>query len=311
MTRRILKGLICVLIGYNCALAQIQAVGETFFSRKEFEEFEKTANDYDAAYFDQIADYNEICCAQKHIKNNVIGEKGMHRELKKERIVILADAHCFTAQHKKMIDMIHNVKRKGLIVGLESFSIDEQSYIDNYLESKIGLEELVESTKYRLKELDKYGYTDIYRFLKEKNIRFIGIDMPSTIERELITENSIELSISRYFMFNFYDRDSTIAKAVKEVLERGNDILIIAGTLHAESNHLPYMIKKLTSQCSAIVFQQPYKLMQCKNPLKEYERFNKLGLGKGEVLKIKGEHLKFYLNVKPNMEEWSGWGEEQ
>jgi len=151
-------------------------------------------------HFDcKIIDRN-VNSAEEYIKNNTISEKDMCDELKKESIVMLADTHCFSRHRKKMIEIIKNINRENLAVGLETFGTDMQRHIDDYMHSRISLEKFVSMTRYSERELKKYGYVNLLEFLKESNIKTIGVDMPNFIVKSTTAEASISVFINEIYL---------------------------------------------------------------------------------------------------------------
>ncbi len=258
---------------------------------------------YNAAYFDQTDRLASIDNIEEYIKNNTITKEEMCNELKKESIVILADTHCFTKHRKNMIEIIKNIKRKNLVVGLETFGADTQEYINDYMNSRISLEKLAHNSRNSAKDLEKWGYINLIEFLKKSSIKTIGIDMPYFIVKSISAEASVKVLVDRYSGFDFFNRDLTTTKVVMNELNEKKDIAIVIGGIHARDDHLPYMIEKVTSKKPAIVFQQPYPIRSSTDMLDEYEKFRNFGLTEEKALKVQAEHKEYYLNVKPNLKE--------
>jgi len=324
--KNIINKLAGILLSYNLAISPVQSasfnneISNEQYKNSEsdlnhspqtsgiltFEELEQSVDKdgYNIAYLTQPHKIGLIKNIEEYIKNNTISEEKMCDELKNEESVILADIHCFSKQREKMIEILKKIKRENLVVGLEIFSVEIQEHIDNYFNSKISLENLISRTRYTQGEmLRKYGYLRLLKFLKENNIKTLGIDMPSAITRELITDKYAGVSVKLYSGFDFFNRDLSAAGVISGNLSRGKNIIIIIGSAHAEKSHLPYMIEKTTSKKPVIVFQMPYRLSKSANPVEEYERFKRLGLGRGKVLKVNDEYKQFYLNIEPNLKE--------
>ena len=279
---------------------------QVLFCKGESKDIDQTISRYNKSYTkqsDKIGGDN----IERYVKNNLISEREMYEELKKERVVIFGEVHCFTKQREKIVGVIKRIKSENFVVGMEIFQTDTQRYIDKYLRSEMELEDLFSKTRYYSEDLKRWGYGDIIKFLKNKKIGIIGIDLPaSSAKTERIAPNLIKIIISRYDGYDFYSRDAITAGIVKDNVDRGKNIAIIIGVGHAEKNHLPYMIKKIALTNSAIVSQQPYRIDGLKNPLNDYKRFVKFGMIEGKVLKIDNrndEHKEFCLNTKPDLEE--------
>lgn len=317
LKKRILKWLAEIAIGASLAVFP-SASNETLsdnlhssreqvlFSKGESKGINQAIGRYNKSYSKQS---DKICVEdiERYVRNNLISEREMYEELKKEKVVIFGEVHCFTKQREKIVDIIKKIKSKDFVVGMEIFQTDAQGYIDKYLRSEMELEDLLSKTRYHSEDLKRRGYWDIIKFLKYKKIGIIGIDMPSSSAKtERIAPNLIKIIISRYDGYDFYSRDAITAGIVKENVDKGKNIAIIIGVGHAEKNHLPYMIRKIASSNSAIVSQQPYRIDGLKNPLNDYKRFVKFGLIEGKVLKIDNgddKHKEFCLNTKPDLEE--------
>src|SRR3989338_419284 len=296
-----------VLAGTSSQLSSSSSIEpiEEKTSKDALLELEKTIDErvYNATYFIQADKLASASNIEEYIKNNIISEKDMYGELKKESIVMLADTHCFSRHRKKMIEIIKNINRENLAVGLETFGTDMQRHIDDYMHSRISLEKFVSMTRYSERELKKYGYVSLLEFLKESNIKTIGVDMPNFIVKSTIAEASIRVFINQYSGFDFFNRDLATTKAVIGRLNEGEDVAIVIGGIHAREDHLPYMIEEASSKKPAIVFQQPYPIRKSTSLAGEYERFKELGLGKGKALKVNGNYKEFYLNTEPDIKE--------
>jgi len=250
---------------------------------------------YNLSYL--LSSYEHI--DEEYIKENICSIKQMYDVLKKSKIILLADIHASSSLHKKMIEIIKNIKTKNLVVGLEMFKSSEQKYINDFLENTITLDELISKTHYDKERVKKLGYYSLLKFLKTNKIPFFGIDMPSSI----IKKDKNTLSIYLYNPYDFYKRDLSTTHLIDSFLKNKKNIAVIIGMMHCYQNHLPKLIKKITNINPIIVSPLPQNLNEediLSKSYKNYKKLKKIGLKENYVVRYKNT---FYLNVKITKEE--------
>ena len=124
------------------------------------------------------------------------------KKIIKANIVYLGETHDSVVDHQKQLDIIQKLYQRNqkIAIAWEMFQLPYQSFLDDYLTSKISETELKQKTEYEKRwGFDWEYYAPILRFAQAHQLPLVALNTPSEITRkvsqaglESLTESELE-----------------------------------------------------------------------------------------------------------------------
>lgn len=241
--------------------------------------------------------FSKIENLEEYVLNHTISQEEMYMRLKKSKIILLADNHLNPRDRENQIKILNEIKNPNLVVGLELFHINNQEHLDDYMNDKVDLKELLEKTDYQdtltLHFLQRWGYINLINFLKKNKIKTVAVNYEideeikraikriktledklsttgnklssneiKTIKKELEEISSKEGKKYEENSNDFFERDKLATEIITKYIKKEKQVAVVIGPLHVQEDRLPYMIKTLTGIEPAIVLQTNLDLTQ-------------------------------------------------
>ncbi len=170
----------------------------------------------------------------------------------KSRFVLAGDFHYFYQSQRTHLRMLRNLKKelkskkidRSICISLEVFDIKDQKHIDDYLASKVTLEQLFRLTHWQKKwlGLPLKGYEVLLSWAKAEGVKVFGIN--DSKQESLPSRDSV----SGDFLNRLFKKDP----------ERIN--YVIYGDFHLAESHLPAKIVNFDSSKDVILYLNSDKL---------------------------------------------------
>jgi len=205
-----------------------------------------------------------ISLNEDFVRNNTISKQDMINKLKTSPVIMLADAYFDTQQHDFFLEIFNALYHKDL---------------------HIGLEQELERLKDNRMAAEKLHYLPMLRFIEEKGAStFIHGPLPGT-------------NTANPEAVDFFQWDSALAATVSDLVNKNKQVLLIVGSTHASTDHLPFIIEERSAINPVLVVQSPLN-MHAEQWFKKHEATRKRlaawGAGDGSVITIDND---FYLNT--------------
>lgn len=167
-------------------------------------------------------------------------------------IILAGDFHYFYQSQRTHYRILRDLKnrfkkldlKKEICLSLEVFDIKDQKKIDDYLASKISLEELFQKTKWAKKwsQLPTKGYEVLLQWAYRENIKVYGIN---DFKKE-----------------SLHERDQISGQKIEELLQKEKNSIhyVIYGDFHLAPGHLPAQIPSLNLEQDIILYLNSDKL---------------------------------------------------
>lgn len=206
-----------------------------------------------------------IVLNEAYVKNNTLTKEEMISRLKTAPVIVLADAYFDTKQHSIFLEIITALFHNDPVVGLE--------------------EQLVRLKNNRT-ATEKLNYLPLLTFIEEKRIETFTHGTAGGHD-EAGASGTID----------FFNWDSSLAAKVSGLVHKGKQVLLITGSTHACTAHLPFLIEERTGIDPVLVVQSPLGLTVQQLFEKHAAMSGRLaewGAGDGSALAIDND---FYLNT--------------
>lgn len=201
---------------------------------------------------------------EAYVGTHTVSKADMIRLLKKAPVIILADAYFDTQQHSTFFEILTALAHKDLVIGLE--------------------QQLV-SLKHDRTAAEKLNYLPLLTFIEDNGI--------ATLTHGF---SAIHEAGDMHGALDFFGWDNTLAAAVTDLVGRGKQVLIIVGSTHASTDHLPFLIEVNAGVDPVLVVQSPLGI-QVSQLFEKHEalrsRLAEWGAGDGSAVAIEND---FYLN---------------
>lgn len=168
------------------------------------------------------------------------------------KIILAGDFHFFYQSQRTHLRVLRDLNKKlqkqlmpkNLSLGLEIFDIKDQKKIDDFLNSRITIEELFKKTKWHKKwnHIPSKGYEVILDWAKSKKVQIFGLNDSSL--------DSLE------------QRDLLSAQAIDQItgLKSVDLLYVIYGDFHLAESHLPSKVRSFKTDRDVILYLNSDKL---------------------------------------------------
>jgi len=209
---------------------------------------------------------------ETYVRNNTLTKADMIMRLKTAPVIILADAYFDTRQHGIFLEIITALSHKDLVIGLEE-----------------GLSRLTGSEE----TADKLNYLPLLSFIEEHGIATFAHG-PSAVHKRGDARGTID----------FFGWDSTLATTVSDLAGKNKQVLLVVGSTHASTDHLPFLVEVAAGIDPVVVVQSPLGL-QVKQLFDKQEatrsRLDAWGAGDESAITIEND---FYLNTRLSADDF-------
>lgn len=208
---------------------------------------------------------DSVSLDEAYVRTHTMNRADMISLLKKAPVIILADAYFDTQQHNTFFEILTALSHNDLVIGLE--------------------EQLVSLRRDRT-AAEKLNYLPLLTFIEDNGI--VTLTHGASAKHE---------SGGMRGALDFFGWDDTLAAAVSDLVGRGKQVLIIVGSTHASTDHLPFLIEVNAGVDPVLVVQSPLGV-QVSQLFEKHEalrsRLAEWGAGDGSAVAIEND---FYLNA--------------
>jgi uncharacterized iron-regulated protein len=109
-------------------------------------------------------------------------------ELAASRVIYVGERHTDRSHHEIQLKIIKGIfeKHPSMAVGMEMFDHSYQSVLDQWADGQLDQKSFVEKTHWSYNwKFDFDLYSDILNFVKENQIRLVGLNIPLHIQRKI------------------------------------------------------------------------------------------------------------------------------
>jgi hypothetical protein len=209
---------------------------------------------------------------ETYVRNNTLTKADMIMRLKTAPVIILADSYFDTNQHSIFLEIVTALPHKDLVIGLEE-----------------GLSRLTG----RQATADKLNYLPLLTFIEEQGIATF-VHGPSATQKQDDARGSID----------FFGWDSAVATTVSDLVGKNKQVLLLVGSTHASTDHLPFLIEVASGFDPVVVVQSPLGL-QVGQLFDKHEsmrgRLDAWGAGDESAITIEND---FYLNTRLSADDF-------
>lgn len=218
----------------------------------------------------------------------VVSKAELLSHITESDVVYLGDYHTLRQAQRTLIrilePIINSGYQKSIILGLEMFRAEHQTWIDQFLNGTIEEQDFLKKIDYeKTWGFDWNHYKIILNYAREHKIKVYGLNTPDITGKH-----------------NLERRDKLVGQTVVDIISQNSDTLFITmfGDLHISENHLP---KAVDEVCAEKRQHLPRRLIICQNSERIYWKLADQGLEQAtEAVKIK-DRVYCIINSTPLM----------